>query len=152
MMRMPSMATSSDSSIPKKIGTLDAVVTRIIPQEESFGIARIPVLPAIDCRRQVGSDAGHEENTYSDRQAYRLAARAFAETAQIAYGRPFERLLPGEQDELLKSVYEGDPVAAKDLWALTNIKEVWEMIAADCACIYQAHLILQHEGRASSAG
>ena len=124
---------------------MEAVVDRVLPQHDKCGAPPISILPAIDCRLQLVCNVGHEENMFSDQQAYRLAAQAFAQMAQIACGQPFERLSPSKQDELLRSVYDENPVAAKDLWALTNIRTVWEMIVSDCACIYQAHLIIQHE-------
>lgn len=112
-------------------------------------VPRIPILPVIDYRLSSGSSAVPAKEMDADQQAYRLAARVFADMAQIVYGRPFEQLSPVEQDELLKSVHEGHPAVARDLGAQARVKNIWEMIVSDCACIYQSHLMLGHEDRAS---
>lgn len=125
---------------PDEAATLLAVTERILPQEDRTEARRIPILPGIDSRLQTNSIDGYRfEDMPSDQEAYRLAARAFEAMAQALHGSPFHQLEILQQEELLKSVHDGEPAAAAELWKGMNLERFWSLLVADCCSVYYAH-------------
>ncbi len=120
--------------------TMEAVAARVMPQEDRILPRRIPILPGID-ERLVGNriDGYRYEDMPSDQEAYRLAALAFETMAQEQHAEPFSSLSITQQEELLRSLHDGKPVAAKELWAKMNVQRFWSMLVGDCCAIYYAH-------------
>ena len=120
--------------------TMQAVVARILPQEDRVPARRIPVLPGIDQRLAANRIDGYRyEDMPSDQEAYRLAALAFETMAQEQHAEPFPSLPTMEQEQLLTSLNDGKPIAAKELWAKMNVARFWSMLVGDCCSIYYAH-------------
>ena len=74
-----------------------------------------------------------------DQEAYRLAALAFEAMAQEQHGEPFSTLPIHQQEELLVSLNDGKPAAAKELWSRMNVERFWALLVGDCCSIYYAH-------------
>ena len=120
--------------------TMEAVVARIMPQEDRSPAHRIPVLPGVDERLAANRIDGYRfEDMPSDQDAYRLAVLAFETMAQEQHAEPFPALSTTQQEELLQSLCEGKPAAAKELWAKMNVQRFWSMLVGDCSSIYYAH-------------
>ena len=120
--------------------TMEAVVSRIIPQEDRTEDRRIPVLPGIDDRLYANRIDGYRyEDMPPDREVYRLAARAFEQMAQELFGRSFHLLPTVEQEEILRSIHDGKPAAAKELWKAMSVEKFWSKLLSDCCGIYYAH-------------
>ncbi len=120
--------------------TMLAVVDRILPQEDRTPARRIPILPGIDERLFIGRIEGYQYDTMpSDREAYRLAARAFEQMAQELHGKRFHELDTRAQEEILKSLHDDDPSAAKDEWKKMNVERFWALLVSDCCSVYYAH-------------
>ena len=125
---------------PVEATTMLAVVERVLPQEDRTPERRIDILPGIDERLFTNRLEGYRyEDMPPDQDAYRLAARAFAQMAQEAHGKPFAELATLQQEELLKSVHKAEPAGAKDLWAQMNLERFWSLLIADVASVYYAH-------------
>ena len=89
---------------------MDAVVDRILPQDDRTEERRIPILPGIDERLYENRIEGYRfADMPSDQEAYRIAARAFEEMAQTLHGRAFHELEGREQEEILKSIHQAKP-------------------------------------------
>ena len=120
--------------------TLGAVTDRILPQEDRTEARKIPILPGIDDRLAGNRIDGYRyEDMPSDQEAYRLAARAFAAMAEELHGRAFEALSVTAQEEILKSIHDAEPAAAKELWKQMNVERFWSLLVADCSSVYYAH-------------
>jgi hypothetical protein len=120
--------------------TMLAVVERILPQEDRTEARRIPILPGIDHRLATNKIDGYRfEDMPSDQEAYRLAVRAFEAMAQELHGQIFHGLSITQQEEILKSIHDGKPSAARDLWEQMNVERFWSMLVSDCASVYYAH-------------
>ena len=117
-----------------------AVVDRVLPQDDRTDERRIPILPEIDERLYENRIEGYRfEDMPPDQAAYRIAARAFEQMAQTLHGRPFHELEGRQQEEILKSVREAKPQAAKELWKQMNIERFWAMLVSDVIAVYYAH-------------
>ncbi len=120
--------------------TMHAVMARVMPQEDRTPARRIPVLPGIDERLADNRVDGYRyEDMPSDQEAYRLASLAFETMAQEQHAEPFSALPITQQEELLQSLNDGKPIAAKELWARMNVQRFWSMLVGDCCSIYYAH-------------
>lgn len=125
---------------PDEARTMEAVVDRIMPQEDRTPARRIPLLPSIDERLYTDRIDGYRyADMPSDREAYRIGVRAFEQMAQALYGRGFGELGTREQEEILKSIQEGKPQAAQDEWKKMNIDRFWSMLVSDVCGVYYAH-------------
>ncbi len=120
--------------------TMQAVVARIMPQEDRTPERHIPVLAGIDQRLAANRIDGYRyEDMPPDQEAYRLAALAFETMAQEQHAEPFSTLPVQQQEELLASLNDGKPIAAKDLWSRMNVERFWALLVGDCCSIYYAH-------------
>jgi hypothetical protein len=120
--------------------TMLAVVDRILPQEDRTEARRIPILPEIDERLYENRLDGYRYiDMPPDQEAYRIAARAFEQMARELHGRGFDELGVREQEEILKSVHDTKPAAAKELWARMNVELFWALLVTDCCTAYYAH-------------
>jgi hypothetical protein len=125
---------------PEEARTMLAVVDRIMPQEDRMDERRIPILPEIDERLYKNKLDGYRfEDMPPDQEAYRIAARAFEEMAQTLHGRGFHELNVHEQEEILRSIHQAKPKAAKALWKQMNIERFWTMLVSDVVAVYYAH-------------
>jgi hypothetical protein len=125
---------------PDEARTMHAVVDRILPQEDRTNERQIHILPGIDERLYENKLDGYRfEDMPPDQEAYRIAAHAFEEMAQILHGRPYHELNVREQEEILKSIHSARPLAAQELWNQMNVERFWAMLVADVVTIYYAH-------------
>jgi hypothetical protein len=125
---------------PKQAVTMLAVVDRVLPQEDRTEERRISILPEIDARLYENKLDGYRfEDMPPDQEVYRIAARAFEEMAQTLHGRPFHELSVREQEEILRSIHQAKPQAAKKLWKQMNIERFWTMLVTDVVSVYYAH-------------
>lgn len=125
---------------PEEAVTMQAVLDRILPQEDRLPATRIPLLPPLDERLFTGKIDGYRyEGMPSDADAYRLAARAFNEMAQEVYNAAFHELTVTSQERLLLSLHDGEPAGAKDLWKQMNCDRFWTMLVTDACTAYYAH-------------
>lgn len=126
---------------PEKATTMAAVVDRILPQEDRSPSRRIALLPVLDDRLFLNRIDGYRyEDMPSDQEAYRIAAKAFAQMAQAVHGKPFYELATMEQERLLQSVPSEKPASAEDLWSRMNVQRFWSLLVGDCCSAYYAHL------------
>jgi len=120
--------------------TMQAVVDRILPQEDRTPERHIDILPGIDERLYENKLDGYRfEDMPPDQEAYRIAAHAFEEMAQTLHGRTFDELSVHEQEEILKSIHKAKPEAARELWKQMNIERFWAMLVTDVVAVYYAH-------------
>lgn len=125
---------------PAEAVTMEAVVDRILPQEDRSPEHRIAILPVMDERLFVNRIAGYRYiDMPSDQEAYRLAARAFEQMAQILHHTAFHQLATLEQEHILESIHHAKPLAAQELWSQMNIGRFWGMLVGDCCAAYYAH-------------
>ena len=120
--------------------TMEAIVDRILPQDDRVPERRIPLLPGIDERLFTGKMDGYRyEDMPDDAEAYRIGVRAFGLMAERLRGCRFEELSVLDQERLLKSVHDAEPAEAREEWAKMNIDRFWTMLVGDAVSVYYAH-------------
>jgi Gluconate 2-dehydrogenase subunit 3 len=120
---------------------MEALAAHILPQDDREPALRIPIVPGIDERLHEGRTAGYRfAKMPPDGDAYRLGFQAIEQIAKQSYGRLFRELSWREQDELLKSLHDGEPKAgAAEIWERMPIHRYWALITQDCIESYYAH-------------
>ena len=125
---------------PEEARTMYAVVDRVVPQEDRTPERRIPLLPEIDARLHAGRIDGYRyADMPSDQEAYRIAAGAFEKMALELHGKRFDELGIREQEEILKSIHDAEPLAAKEEWKKMSIDRFWTLLVSDVCGTYYAH-------------
>lgn len=125
---------------PDEAAVMRAVLARVLPQDDRDAAHQIPILPVIDERLHAGRIDGYRyEGMPPDGEAYRLGLQAIDAIAQHLHGKPFVDLGPREQDEVLKTLHDGRPPAAEEIWRRMSAKHYWSMLLQDAADAYYAH-------------
>lgn len=125
---------------PIEARTMEAVVDRIIPQEDRIESRRIPIFPILDERLFVNRIEGYRyEDMPSDQEAYRIGAQAIEETAQALHQTCFANLDTLQQEQILQAIHDAKPLAAHQTWSRMNIERFWQLLISDCCNAYYAH-------------
>lgn len=119
---------------------LEAICSRIIPQEDRDDAHRIPIAPRIDARLHEGRHDGYRfEGMPPDGEAFVLGIRAIDEMAHQLFGRGFLDITIAEQERLLESLHDGKPAVANAIWDRMPVGRFWSLLTQDCAEAYYAH-------------
>lgn len=119
---------------------LNAVIDRLIPQDDRSDTRTVPILPAIDERLFKNSLNGFRyQDMPPDREAYKLAIQAIDEMAQSRFGQPFTGLTVHRQELILKSLHNGTPDPDHAIWHRMPIHRTWALLMEDCVTAYYAH-------------
>ncbi len=119
---------------------MQAVLDRVLPQDDRDDDHKIPILPFIDERLDSGRIDGYRyEKMPPDGEAYRLGLRAIDAIARHMHDKTFIELGPREQDETLKTIHDGQPPAAEEIWQRMPVKRFWAMLMQDAVHVYYAH-------------
>jgi hypothetical protein len=118
----------------------EAVCDRVLPQDDRDESHKIPIVPQIDKRLFEDSHDGYRyEGMPPDRDAFRLGLQAIEEIAHHMHGRGFLEIGLLEQDQLLRSLHDGKPPAAHDIWEKMPVHRFWMLLVQDCAEAYYSH-------------
>lgn len=119
---------------------LDAVVNRILPQDDRVPETRIPIVPIIDERLFKNELNGFRfENMPPDREAYPLGLEAIDAMAWERFKKPLVELSTLPQELILKSLHEGRPDPGVATWRRMPVHRFWSMIVEDCVSAYYSH-------------
>ena len=125
---------------PDEVELMQAVCDHVLPQHDRDDAHKIPIVPQIDKRLFENRLDGYRfENMPSDQEAYRLGLKAIAQIADHLYGRGFVEIGPLEQDKIFKSLHDGKPPAAHDIWQRLPVHRFWMLLVQDCIEAYYAH-------------
>ncbi len=119
---------------------LEAICDRVLPQDDRDDAHRIPIVPQIDRRLYEDTHDGYRfEDMPPDREAFPLGIRAIDEIARELHGRGFDRLDAHDQEQILRSLHDGKPEGAADVWQRMPVVRFWLLLVQDCAEAYYAH-------------
>jgi Gluconate 2-dehydrogenase subunit 3 len=119
---------------------ISAVCDRILPQDDRLPERRIPILNYIDERLFKNEISGYRfEDMPADTEAHRLGLKAIDATAQALYEQPFLEIGPLKQDVVLRSIHDGEKLAAAEIWARMSIERYWQLLVQDCVAAYYSH-------------
>jgi hypothetical protein len=97
----------------EEVLTMQAIIDRVLPQDDRSDETRIPILPFLDKRLHTNQIEGYRyEDMPSDQEAYRLAIRAIDAMSQELHAKSFHLLLIIQQETILQSIHDAKPAAA----------------------------------------
>jgi hypothetical protein len=119
---------------------LRAICDRILPQDDRDPDQRIPILQPIDHRLADNIQDGYRyAGMPPDGEAYRLGLRAMDEISRHMFGRDFLALANLQRDSALKTIHDGSPPAAGEIWRRMPVKRFWQLLVNDVIRVYYAH-------------
>jgi hypothetical protein len=125
---------------PDEATLMQAVCDRLLPQDDRDVAHRIPIVPRIDERLYTGRIDGYRyENMPPDGEAFKLGLQGINAIAQYLHGAPFVDLVPLQQDEVLKTIHDGEPPAGEEIWQRLPVKHYWSLLLGDVVEGYYAH-------------
>jgi hypothetical protein len=124
----------------KEAAIMQAIVDRLVPQEDRAENRTVPVLPVIDERLFKNRLNGFRyEDMPPDQEAYLRGVQAIDEMAMSRYGRPFVDVSVHGQELLLKSLRDHKPDPDHPVWHTMPVGRFWSMLLEDCVTAYYAH-------------
>ena len=124
----------------KEAPLIEAIFEHILPQSDRSEQYRIPIVPAVDDRLYNNRIDGYRyESMPPDQEAYRLGMQAIEEIAKLKDGRGFLELTPLEQDKMLKTLHDGKPEGAHEIWKHMPVDRFWMLLVQDAAEAYYSH-------------
>lgn len=124
----------------KEAATMQAIVDRLMPQDDRAPEKTIPILPVIDDRLFHNRLNGFRyEDMPPDQEAYLRGVQAMDEMAMQRYGSPFTELSVHQQELLLRSLHNHKPDPGHHVWQLMPVARFWSMLLEDCVTAYYAH-------------
>ena len=125
---------------PDEAELMQVVCDRLLPQDDRDQAHKFPVLNYIDNRlhhRQI--DGYRFADMPPDHEAHRLGLKAIETIARSMYGSSFVQLDQAEQDTILKSIHDGNPPAAQEIWQKMPVNRFWMLLMQDVLDAYYAH-------------
>lgn len=125
---------------PEQARLMSAVFDHLLPQQDRDEAHQIPILNFVDARLYENHIDGYRfENMPPDREAYKLGIQGIEQLAQAMYKKLFVDLEPVMQDEVLKSIHDGNPIAAAEIWARMPTHMFWMLMLQDAVEAYYSH-------------
>ncbi|MGB8479229.1 MAG: gluconate 2-dehydrogenase subunit 3 family protein [Acidobacteriaceae bacterium] len=125
---------------PQEAALIEAIFEHILPQSDRSAEYKIPIVPAVDDRLYNNRIDGYRyESMPPDREAYFMGMLAIEEIAKQRDGRGFLELTPLEQDKLLKTLHDGKPEGAHEIWERMPVHRFWMLLVQDAAEAYYSH-------------
>jgi Gluconate 2-dehydrogenase subunit 3 len=123
-----------------EVPLLQAVIERVLPQDDRLPERRIPILAEIDHRLFENRINGFRyEDMPPDREAYRLGLKAIDEMAHERFQAPFTGIDTFAQELLLKTLNEGKPDPMHRVWRRMPAHRFWALLLDDCIEAYYSH-------------
>jgi hypothetical protein len=117
-----------------------AVFDHLLPQHDRTPDRRIPIVEQIDLRLYQNRTIGYRyQSMPPDREAFQLGEQAINAEAEEQFGGQFVYLPHTQQDLVLKSVHDGKPKAATEIWKKMSIARFWQMLTQDAVESYYSH-------------
>lgn len=118
----------------------EAIIDRVMPQDDRSSERTIPILPVIDDRLYKNELNGFRyEDMPPDQEAYRIGLTAIEEMAKQRFNSPFVSLSVHRQELLLKSLHDGKPDPDHSVWKQMPVHRFWALLIEDCLTAYYSH-------------
>jgi hypothetical protein len=125
---------------PDEAALLQAIIDRLLPQDDRPPEKRISILAVIDERLSKNELVGFRyEDMLPDRDAYLQGLCAIDQMARERFQIPFLELGTYPQELILKSLHDGKPDPAIDIWKKMPVRRFWTLLLEDCVTAYYAH-------------
>ena len=125
---------------PEEVPLMQAVLDRVLPQDDRAPAHRIPLINYIDERLFSERIDGYRyEGMPPDGEAHSLGLRGIEALAQHVHGRSFLDLGPLQQDEILQMLHDGKTPAGAEIWHRLPVGHYWSLLVQDAVEAYYAH-------------
>jgi hypothetical protein len=126
---------------PEQASFWETVFDHLIPQSDRTPGQRIPLIPPLDQRLSENRTVGYRfANMPHDREVYAsLGIEAISREALEHYGSGFLSLGQLEQDLVLRTIHDGRPRAAMEIWQKMSVHRFWAFLMQDAIDAYYAH-------------
>jgi hypothetical protein len=125
---------------PQQTELMTVICDRLLPQDDRDQDHKIPIVPYVDKRLYEGKLDGYRyESMPPDREAYQLGLKAIQEIAHELHATKFENLTPAQQGQILKTLHDGKPEGAKEIWKKMPVHRFFMLMMQDCIEVYYAH-------------
>lgn len=125
---------------PDDAARMQAVIARLLPQDDRDEAHTIPILAYLDERLHANRGPGYRyEDMPPDRAAHLLGLHALDAIAFHLHGRSFITLDHLFQDEVLLTIHDARPPAGFDVWARMPPDRYWRLLMDDVLEAYYAH-------------
>jgi hypothetical protein len=125
---------------PHEAILLNAIIDRVIPQDDRSAARTIPILPFIDERLLNNQLNGFRyEDMPTDQEAYGLGLAAIDDMARTRFEQPFVDLTVNRQELILKSLHDGKPDPEHATWQKMPVHRFWGLLLEDCVTAYYSH-------------
>ena len=125
---------------PEEASLMEAIVNRLLPQDDRQEAYRIPIVPQIDKKLYENVIPGYRyEDMPPEQEAFRLGLEGIEAIAAHLCGRSFVDLGPADQDRVLLALHDGRPPAGELIWKRLPVTHFWVQILSDCCEAYYAH-------------
>lgn len=125
---------------PGEAQLLEAIIDRVVPQDDRAADRKIPILPVIDERLYKNALNGFRfEDMPPDQEVYRLALQAIDEMSRERFQASFIDLSIHRQELVLKSLHDGSPDPPHAIWQSMPVGRFWALFMEDCVTAYYSH-------------
>jgi hypothetical protein len=125
---------------------LQAVIDRVLPQDDRDAEHTIAILPTIDHRLASGRIEGYRyEDMPPDGEAHRLGLRGIDEIAGVLHHQHFLTLSPMRKDEVLFTIHDAAPPEAARVWRELPADRYWRLLMEDVTAAYYSHPLVWDE-------
>lgn len=125
---------------PQQAALLNAIIDRVLPQDDRSAARTVPILPVIDERLYKNSLSGFRyEDMPPDQEAYRMALKTIDEMAHARFESAFVELEVHRQELILKSLHDGKPDPEHPVWQRMPVHRFWALLMEDCVNAYYSH-------------
>ncbi|MGH2468871.1 MAG: gluconate 2-dehydrogenase subunit 3 family protein [Chloroflexota bacterium] len=119
---------------------MEAIVNRLLPQDDREEAYRIPIVPQIDRKLYEKIIPGYRyEDMPPEQEAFRLGLQGIEAISAHLFGKAFVDLGPTNQDQVLLTLHDGKPPAGELIWKRLPVTNFWVQILSDCCEAYYAH-------------
>lgn len=120
--------------------TMQAVLDRVLPQDDREESHKIPLLNMIDEKVYQDRISGYRfEGMPPYQELHRLGLQAIDEIAHYLHRNPFVELGVHEQEEILKTIHDGQPPAGHEIWQRMSVQRYWAQLLHDAVEAYYSH-------------
>lgn len=124
----------------QELRLVQAIVDRLIPQDDREEAFRIPLVPQIDKKLYEDRIPGYRyEDMPPQQEAMRLGLQGVDAIAAHLFGKSFPDLDPLQQDEVLLTLHDGQPPAGDLIWKKVSPVHFWVQLLSDAIEAYYAH-------------
>jgi hypothetical protein len=126
--------------MPHEGKILQAVLDRVMPQDDRDERHRIPLLKVIDERLHLKKFAGFiNEGTAEEDLAHQMGVQGIESLAIAQFGKSFPELSVVDQESILISIKDGKPGPEWNFGPKLSPQHYWGLLIQDAVSAYYAH-------------